>query len=55
MNELTCPSCKHTFEVEDFDCGDCPNCNKESYYWDDDWDYELEECGDWIGFYWNEN
>ena len=28
MNELTCPKCKHTFFVDDYDSGDCPNCGK---------------------------
>jgi len=38
MNKLKCPYCNHEFEVEDYSCGDCPNCGK-SYHWGDDWNY----------------
>ena len=33
MNELKCPKCDHTFFVDDFDSGDCPNCGDAHYYW----------------------
>ena len=55
MNELTCPKCSHTFEVEDYDSGDCPNCKEMHYYWDDGWDYEEEETTGWEGFFWFPN
>ena len=54
MNEITCPKCEHTFFVDDYDSGDCPNCGKTHYYWDDGWDYEKEECNN-EGFYWEDN
>lgn len=50
-NILECPECKHTFGVDDFSSGFCPNC-KLFYYWDDDWDYINEECIS-PGFYWD--
>lgn len=52
MNELKCPKCEHTFLVEDYDSGDCPNCGETHYYWDDGWDYVKEECNN-EGFYWD--
>ena len=54
MNELTYPKCKHTFFVDDYDSGDCSNCGKTHYYWDDGWDYEKEKCYN-EGFYWEDN
>jgi Zn finger protein HypA/HybF involved in hydrogenase expression len=51
MTKLECPECHHIFMVDEYDSGDCPNCNKMQYYWDDDWYYIKEEevCP---GFYW---
>jgi len=54
MNELKCPKCEHTFFVDDYESGDCPNCGKTYYFWDDGWDYEKEECNN-EGFYWDDN
>ena len=54
MNKLTCPVCGYEFIVEDYEYGDCPNCNGANYYWDDGWDYEKEESG-LEGFIWEIN
>jgi len=51
MNEIECPNCKHKFSVDNYSSGTCPNCGKQEYYWDDDWNYETEEEGI-PGFYW---
>lgn len=47
---IICPYCNTEFEVELYDSGNCPKCNKY-YFWDDDWNYELELEG-CPGFYW---
>jgi Zn finger protein HypA/HybF involved in hydrogenase expression len=48
--EITCPSCQHSFHVEDYEHGYCPNCEETSYYWDDDWNYALDEDNGSPGF-----
>jgi Zn finger protein HypA/HybF involved in hydrogenase expression len=50
--ELTCPKCNYVFETEYYNSGDCSNCGKAHYYWDDGWDYEKEEDTGWEGFMW---
>ena len=54
METIQCLECLYNFEVEDYDSGHCPNCNKMRYYWTDNWDYETDETG-WIGFEWEYN
>jgi hypothetical protein len=51
MNSLECPVCHEEFLVDDYDSGECPKCHKAYFYWDDGWDYELEETGI-EGFIW---
>lgn len=52
MEEITCPVCNHSFMVPNFSSGNCPNCHKTEYYWDEGWDHETNETD--YGFYWNE-
>ena len=53
MNNLKCPKCNHQFTLkEDYEYGDCPNCNNASYYWD----YVLDEetCEEYFAtYYWD--
>jgi predicted nucleic acid-binding Zn-ribbon protein len=51
MTEIECIGCGHVFEVDDYTSGDCPNCNKYSYYWDEAYDYEGNIIL-WEGFNW---
>jgi predicted RNA-binding Zn-ribbon protein involved in translation (DUF1610 family) len=51
--EIICPKYGHEFTVENYTSGDCPNCGKASYYWDDDYNEEADECY-FPGFYWDE-
>ena len=54
-HEMKCPLCKFEFKLdEDYQSGNCPNCNENYYYWDHVYD---EESGDLFfeGYYWNEN
>jgi len=52
VDELICPVCKHKFFVEEYSSGECPNCKKAYYFWDDGWNYEQEENNGWEGFFW---
>lgn len=54
MNELKCPKCEHEFLVEDYDSGDCPNCDEAHYYWDSVYDEE-ENVEYFEEFYWENN
>ena len=54
-HEMKCPLCKFEFKLdEDYQSGNCPNCNENYYYWDHVYD---EESGDLFfeGYYWYEN
>jgi hypothetical protein len=53
MIELECPLCHHKFKVEDYDSGDCPNCGKAHYYWDEVYDEEENEVY-FSGVYWED-
>jgi hypothetical protein len=50
MNTLTCPRCNRIINnVDHYDNGNCSICNLY-YWWDDDYNYETEECVN-PGFY----
>jgi hypothetical protein len=51
MEIIVCPFCQTKIKTEPYSFGDCPNCLAH-YYWDDDWNYELEEEGN-PGFIWD--
>lgn len=45
--------CKHKFEVEEYDSGDCLNCKKAHYYWDEVYNEEENETY-FEGFTWED-
>jgi uncharacterized protein YbaR (Trm112 family) len=53
MIKLVCPLCKHKFEVEEYDSGDCLNCKKAHYYWDEVYNEEENETY-FEGFTWED-
>lgn len=47
MTEVYCPFCKIEFKSEQYEGGNCPQCNRE-YFWYEECTHDYSDCWDSI-------